>query len=243
MIFSVDIGNTFIKIGGFEDNVLVFFAERLALDQLIFLCLKHKPTKIVVCDVAQKATNFIEALANASPALSKNILQLTWQTPLPIKNLYETPQTLGMDRLAAVLGAWRLYPNQPCLVIDAGSCVTYDLLTQDSQYAGGSISLGIRMRFRALHEFTAKLPLLEPTPVEVDLVGKNTNSALQSGVIRGFCFEMQGIIAEYQRRFEDLQIILCGGDANFLHFHLNLPEIEVRQTLLLEGLAVVAVES
>lgn len=234
MNLCIDIGNSFIKIAIFEDKNLVLFQERLEYQDITKICETYPIHKIMICDVANKIDILLDYIS-----ISKNISieKLNFQTPLPITNLYETPQTLGMDRLAAVLGAYSLFRGQNCMIIDAGSCITYDFLSATGEYYGGSISLGLKMRFRALHEFTAKLPLLSPSnAIEIVEIGKTTEEAIQSGVIHGFLYEIDAIIANFNNKYTDeTQILLCGGDADFLHKRLKA-KTQVLPTLLLSGL-------
>jgi len=155
-----------------------------------------------------------------NPALYTALfLELTWiildnQTPLPIKNNYQTPETLGKDRLAAVTGAYQLYPGQNVLVIDAGTAVTYDFINHKGEYAGGSISPGLTMRFRALHTFTTRLPLLQAEEISY-LTGCNTRESILSGVMNGLRIEIDGIIDQYSILWPSFQVILTGGDAKY----------------------------
>ncbi|RMG23737.1 MAG: type III pantothenate kinase [Bacteroidetes bacterium] len=142
-------------------------------------------------------------------------------TPLPISSAYQTPESLGIDRLVAVVAAKAHYPSQPVLVIDAGTALTFDVATAAGRYLGGSIAPGIRMRFRALHTFTAKLPLIE----EIDafsLIGNSTRSCILSGVLGGIVAEVEAICGQYQARFgHELKIGLTGGDMEFFENHLK----------------------
>lgn len=142
--------------------------------------------------------------------LKKNPLLLNRITPLPIANLYECPETLGNDRIAAVVGAATQFPKSNVLVIDAGTCITLDLLTIEG-YQGGSIAPGVQMRLQALHQQTERLPLVELNG-EVDIIGKNTIQSIQSGVINGVLAEVDGMIDRYQSQFSDLKVLLTGGD-------------------------------
>jgi type III pantothenate kinase len=181
-----------------------------------------------------KSDSETKEIATDSKAIS--VVVLSENTPLPIQNNYKTPKTLGKDRLAAVIGAYFLEKEvsqktnkQPTLVIDAGTCITFDFIDTDSNqingvYQGGSISLGLQMRFKALNHFTAKLPLLAsnenlPTPI-----GQSTQEAMQSGVQFGLISEIKGIIDFYQNQIntnenntnKELNIVVCGGDAQIL---------------------------
>jgi type III pantothenate kinase len=163
-----------------------------------------------------------------------NVFVLDHQLPVPLLNEYETPQTLGKDRLAAVAGASATHPDKDCLVIDMGTCITYDCIRADRHYLGGSISPGLRMRFKALHTFTARLPLLEPA-ADARLIGKNTHDAILSGVINGIVAEIEGIISKYQTIFPKIDVIFCGGDANFFESKIK-QRIFVIPELVLIGL-------
>ena len=172
MNLAIDAGNTFIKAGFFEAGKLV---EKLVLtptDDLGFLQTKYQPHHVIFSSVSKSASELLGYQF-------KNVLSLDYKTPVPITNLYETPETLGMDRLAEVIGAKVLFPSDACLVIAAGTAITYDFIDEHNNYQGGSISPGIAMRFKALHTFTQKLPLVEKKD-EFVLTGKNTEDAIRS---------------------------------------------------------------
>jgi type III pantothenate kinase len=140
-------------------------------------------------------------------------------TPLPIKNNYATPKSLGKDRLAAAVGAWSLFPNQNSLSIDVGTAIKFDLINQASEYIGGSISPGISLRFQSLHNFTAKLPLVQYKNSH-PLIGFDTETSILSGVLNGINSEIDGLIELYKVQYPDLKIILSGGDS--IYFENNL---------------------
>lgn len=156
------------------------------------------------------------------------------ETAIPIKNAYKTPITLGKDRIAAAIGAFKKFPNQNVLIIDAGSSITYEILTQDAEYLGGAISLGIQLRAKALNHFTDQLPLVEPR-LQVKLVGDDTESCLQSGIVNGAIAELSAMIQGYENQFSDLKIILTGGDAIYFEKSLKY-NIFASENLVLEGL-------
>lgn len=164
---------------------------------------------------------------------------LTHQSRLPIAIDYDTPSTLGMDRIAAVVGARQLCPSSPLLVVDAGSCITIDLLDDNNCYQGGAILPGLRMKFRALHEFTAALPDITLTPDELNgstpqqLTGKSTRGSITSGVCNATLFEIQGFIAEYNRAFPSLKLFLTGGDADFFANQLFFPKFATPDLLMI----------
>jgi type III pantothenate kinase len=168
----------------------------------------------------------------AIQARKKFILRHT--LPLPITNHYATPATLGVDRLAGACGARQMFPGSNCLVIDAGTCITYDFLDAGGSYLGGGISPGLHMRFQAVHTFTKKLPLVQAVD-NINLIGNSTEQCIQSGVIHGVLEEVQGIIRQYREKFEDLKVILCGGDTHFFENQLKASIFAVPE-LVLSGL-------
>jgi type III pantothenate kinase len=135
--------------------------------------------------------------------------------PFPFINRYETPKTLGIDRLVLATGATLRFPKQNRLVIDAGTCVTYDFIDENNNYLGGAISPGLRLRYEALHNYTAKLPLLTLENPE-HLIGKSTSESIHSGVVNGLIFEIDSFIADYKALYSNFIIILTGGDTEFL---------------------------
>jgi len=155
--------------------------------------------------------------------LSENFdcfIELDHQTELPIENLYETPETLGKDRLAAAVGANELFPDQNLLIIDAGTAITYDLVSEKNQFVGGNISPGLQMRFNALNHFTGKLPLVNYSD-EFQPIGKNTTDAIRAGVQNGILYEIERTIDLFNRNYQNLQIVMTGGDSIFFDKKLN----------------------
>jgi type III pantothenate kinase len=172
------------------------------------------------------ADNFIissvtaEAEVVSKGSKAKNKFILSHMLPLPIKILYATPQTLGVDRIAGSCGALQLFPGKNTLVIDAGTCITYDFTDSSKQYYGGGISPGLKMRFQAVHTFTARLPLVSPVE-NPELIGNSTETSIQSGIVNGTVAEIDGIIDRYRQKYPDLQVILCGGDGPFFENKLK----------------------
>lgn len=230
--FAIDIGNTFCKIGFFENDILTEVRNHLRIGEARTIIETYEPQSIAIVDVTDQALLLCQNLS-----FSPKILHLQHTTPLPIRNLYGTPETLGMDRLAAVLGARSLRPSENHLVIDAGTCITYDFITQNGDYQGGSISLGLQMRLKALAHFTQKLPLVDFSfeQEKPNLVGKTTQTAILSGVINGLLAEIEGVMSQYEQQFGTFQTWFCGGDATFLAKNIK-KTIQIRPTLLLEGL-------
>lgn len=169
--------------------------------------------------------------------LSQNFqlfIELDQHTPLPIENLYKTPETLGKDRIAAAVGANELFPGQNVLIIDAGTAITYDVVSEKNEFLGGNISPGLQMRFKALNQFTGKLPLINYSD-EFQLIGRNTEDAIRAGVQNGILYEIERTIETFNRNYENLQIVMTGGDSIFFDKKLNY-SIFVHFNLTLIGL-------
>lgn len=163
-----------------------------------------------------------------------NFIEIERDFLFPFINKYSTPDTLGIDRMVLVSGASILYPQKNVLIIDAGTCITYDLITDTNEYYGGAISPGITIRYKSLNNYTAKLPLLEKeTPNSY--LGNSTKNAIHSGIVNGVLYEIEGFISQYQVNFQDLTIILTGGDADFLAKSLK-STIFANSNFLLESL-------
>jgi len=227
----LDIGNTRTKIGVFSGHRLL---KKMIWNQWT---LRHVKELIEQKNINRVALSSVSDPKKSADNFFKKhfyYINLNANTALPIKNHYKTPQTLGKDRLAAVVGAFAEYPNQHNLVIDAGTCIKYDLITADGDYYGGSISPGIEMRLKAMHHFTAKLPLVKRGNLRT-LVGKNTKTALQTGGQLGAIAEAIGFISWYKEKYGQINVILTGGDANFFAKKLKTP-IFVNQNLVLTGL-------
>lgn len=164
------------------------------------------------------------------------VLNLTHKTTLPINLAYQSPETLGKDRMAAVVGAYHQFSNQHLLVIDAGSCVTYDFLTERKEYLGGAISPGVQMRLRSMNDFTSKLPLISWEGGErPQNIGRTTITSMLSGVVNGLIAEMNGFILNYEKQYPELKIVITGGDANFFEKELK-NGIFADPNLVLKGL-------
>ena len=235
---AVDIGNTQVKLGLFDGSVL---KEQV-------LCTDEHEIPLLV------QTEAVEAMILSSVArppdeqtlwnqLSIPVLRLTGETPLPFVNTYTTPATLGTDRIAAVAGAHSRYPHQNTLVIDAGTCITYDIIDWQARYRGGVITPGLRMRLQAMHTFTARLPLVELVATEVseatagELTARSTAEGLRSGAVRGTAAEISQMIRMYADKFSDLRVVMCGGDASYLLTYIRQDHsVTVVPELILIGL-------
>lgn len=233
----IDIGNSRVKYGVFINDELVGEAVTKGLQEgdILRLATNHHVENIIYSTVATAPhTDWIEKMQR-----HYYVLELCAETPLPIVNAYATPTTLGKDRLAAVVAAWYLYPNRTCLVIDAGTCMTLDVLQVDPQngqglYLGGNISPGIQMRLQAMHQFTARLPRVEPAILAKDY-GDSTTRALQNGGVLGATLEIEGLAARLERSWPNLVVVLTGGDAEMLAKRTNC-KIFVHSNLVLLGL-------
>jgi type III pantothenate kinase len=193
--------------------------------------------QLLMAKSVQNAIVSSVSVANTEISRELNFLQsllfLDYNTPLPIKNNYETPTTLGYDRIAAGVGANLRYPSQNCLVIDIGTAIKYDLVSAENAFEGGIISPGRRMRFNALHTFTKKLPLLDTVEIP-ELIGHSTESCMKSGVMNGITAEINGIIDEYLKKLK-LTVLICGGDAPYFETKIKYPTFAA-PNLVLEGL-------
>lgn len=208
----VDIGNSATKIAVFNSHELLFKDNSKAFSTADFKQLKQKfQIKNLIISSVKKEISLDENLLKTD----FNYIRFSHTSAIPIKNDYQSPSTLGLDRLAAVIGAYQLFPNQSVLVIDAGTCITYEHLASDGTYLGGSISPGLSMRLNAMHHFTSKLPQVYFEEDFGKNLGKNTKEAMLSGVLNGIAYEAEGFIKQQWKEKEGLKIILCGGDAAF----------------------------
>jgi type III pantothenate kinase len=224
---AIDLGNTFAKIGFFDENNLIEVKKGLSINELEAIIALKNVKYLIVSSV----TRGQDELENIFKNYNFNKVFLNPATPIPIKKNYETPQTLGSDRLAAAVGANFMFPEQNCLIIDMGTAIKYDYVSADGTFQGGIISLGMRIRFEALHTFTKRLPLVEAHEIP-DLIGKSTISCIQSGVVNGIIAEVNGMIENYQK-LGNCQVILCGGDAPFFESRIKKPTFALSNLVLI----------
>lgn len=229
----IDIGNTRTKLALFNQHDLMFNVpvEHLTVNHIQMLKYEHVQMNKAILSSTRKVD---EQLVQFLRENFEQFIELDHTTRLPIANLYETPETLGKDRLAAAIGANELFPDQNILVIDAGTAITYDLVSANNQYLGGNISPGLQMRFKALNEFTGKLPLVESSNYYSE-IGKNTTEAIRAGVQNGILFEIERTIELFANNYPDLRVILTGGDSVFIDQLLN-EDVLVHLNLTLIGL-------
>jgi len=213
----VDIGNSRTKVAIFDDNKLIKneVAEHLNAGQLRDYLKEGTIQQSIISSVKDEIEDLEDVLIGQT-----DYIRFSAKLNSGINNYYKSPETLGLDRLAVVIGAMALYPRKNCLVIDLGSCITYDAVDKNGVYKGGSISPGLNMRLRAMHELTGRLPLISLADFD-GLEGNNTQTSMLSGVVNGTFSEISGFIERYKEQYSELQVILCGGDANFFDTRLK----------------------
>ena len=207
----LDFGNTRIKAACFEDGKLAdvrFFDNPDALlKETLFI---GACEKIILSSVTNDHVSFLEEWQSLKP-----ITVFNNDLKLPLKNRYKSPETLGSDRLLASVGAYAEFPDKSVLTIDFGTCIKYNFTNSANEFLGGAISPGIRMRYKALHEFTEKLPLQDTNFYFDELIGTDTAGSLHSGVITATLEEVKGMMAQYRLKFPGLVTVFTGGDYEF----------------------------
>jgi type III pantothenate kinase len=228
MIVAIDSGNTTSKVGVFKHGAIKKTYEKSSYPEIIRLVLALNPDQIIVGSVNFPLSDFSRDLPGSKLFLFDR------HTPIPLRNLYKTPDTLGVDRLALAAGGWTEFPGRNLLIIDAGTCITYDFVNEHGDYLGGGISPGLQLRLRSLHDYTAKLPLvkLKENP---PLIGSNTEDSVLSGIVYGTLAEISGIIDHYSKEFKDIQVIFSGGNVKFFESRLK-GRIFALPNLVLKGL-------
>ena len=229
MNICIDIGNTNSKLGIFDGSQLIDEKPNLSDRAIIKFLNDVRPQAILISSVHKGIGKIVDRCRRISTTIV-----LDHQTPLPVKINYQTPATLGVDRIAAAVGAAALYKGENNLVIDIGTCITYDLVDGSGVYHGGGISPGVEMRLKAMHKFTSGLPLVAAKGMP-DLIGKTTRECMLSGVFHGTAAELEGIIWRYRQFFDQLNIIICGGAANFFESKIK-DDIFAIPNLVLVGL-------
>ncbi len=219
MKLIIDIGNTRTKLAVFWGNETkeIFFTENLSVKLLTKIVEKYPAIGSAI----------LSSVKDYSPEVDTFLrdrfyfLKLDNKTPLPVKILYKSPQTLGKDRMAIAAASQTLFAGENVLAIDAGTTITYDFVNEKGEYPGGSISPGIQMRLKALHAYTGKLPLVDSLISNIDLVGNNTQSSILSGVLNGVIAEVDGIISAYRAHYPQLKVVLSGGDEKYFDKRLK----------------------
>ncbi|RMF24376.1 MAG: type III pantothenate kinase [Bacteroidetes bacterium] len=231
MNIALDVGNTQIKAARFDGDALEDFQQvgRGDWSRLQNWLYNHRGGKLLLSRVGA-----LEAEQEQWLEASFELLRLDHRTPLPIENRYATPETLGADRLAAAVGAWARFPRHNCLVVDAGTCLTFEVIQAGGIYLGGNIAPGLDMRLEAMHRLTAGLPRA-PKTLPAHPIGHSTLTALQNGALRGALGEVETFIRWCETEFGSVNVLLTGGDAEFFAKNLKT-RIFVCPNLVLEGL-------
>lgn len=233
MILAIDVGNSRIKAAVFENSKLVehFVFVKDNLENSLSIIIKK------FCSITDLVLSSVGNVEIESFLKYQNILKVHFinhQTAFPFNNLYQTPLTLGIDRMVLSAGAVLQYPKKNRLVIDAGTCITYDFIDEFDNYHGGAISPGLQLRYKALNDYTARLPLLALDNPE-NFIGSSTNAAIHAGVVNGLVYEMDGFIEDFEKKHSNFIIILTGGDTDFLAKRLK-NTIFANSNFLLESL-------
>jgi len=231
MNLIIDIGNTNTKFAVFDgsDKKTVFRSKEFSCEKLEKKLAHFKIEKAIISSVRNTPEYIFDLLTVNIP----KVHILTSKSKLPFKIDYETPDTLGPDRIAAVAGAFNVFPGENVLVIDAGTALTFEFLTKNI-YKGGNISPGLQMRFRALHKFTGKLPLISATE-KYTFPGRNTSDAIAAGVITGVTYEINEYIRTFEKKHAQFKVILTGGDGGYLKDKIDYP-VTYLPDIVIDGL-------
>ncbi len=229
----IDLGNTLAKAAVYEGNDLIS-REQFSTDTVLvdWLLSQRRIKRAIIGSVRPIPKDVMNLFSE-----NKGFIVLGHETPLPFQLAYKSPHTLGRDRIAAVAAAFHRFPGQNVLVIDMGTCITFDLIDSEGIYRGGAISPGVGMRFKAMNRFTASLPLVEASE-SVPLIGDTTAGSLQSGVMHGVQAEISGIISAYEGIYKELTVLIGGGDNKYFDKRFK-NNIFAASNLVLEGLKVI----
>ncbi|MFI5162399.1 MAG: type III pantothenate kinase [Sphingobacteriales bacterium] len=233
----IDIGNTLTKVAVFKQDELLHAEQYPAAnaETLLQLIAKYNLGRGIISSVRQETEDWREAVGQKI-----DLKYFVTDMATGINILYKTPETLGVDRVAAVIGAYRLHPGESSLVIGGGTAITYDWVDAEGNYFGGSISPGLNMRYKALNYYTCALPLVTADEKFGEHYGDDTTTAILSGVQNGIKYELTGFIQSYMARSAELNIILSGGDSIFFDTLLKnsifAPYVKNEPYLVLKGL-------
>jgi len=221
MIFiCIDWGNTLVKAAIMDEPekmlAMETFAPEDALSRIQNLVDTYSPKASIFCSVVANSGTDVKALLTER----SHFFELGPKTSLPIMNAYHSPDTLGMDRVAAVAGAHATHPEKNNLVIALGTCVTYNFITKNAAFRGGAISPGVQMRLDAMHHYTDGLPQVSREG-DTLLLGYDTATCMRSGVIFGMAAEIDGMIGLFSKEYGDFNAVLTGGDAPLLARHIK----------------------
>lgn len=227
----IDTGNTRTKLAVFNNDVLVSLIKVKNTSIVKELKSIFKKESILLSIISSVA--IIDKEVSSYLEKKTRLITLNNTTKIPFNNLYKTPKTLGVDRIALMAAAQKKFPKNNVLVIDTGTCITYDFLNSKNNYFGGAIAPGLNMKYKAMHQFTANLPLLKPKTLIK--LGDSTKNAMHQGVINGTVFEIEGVINYYKENNDNLTVVLTRGDTIFLAKLLK-SSIFANPNFLLEGL-------
>ena len=235
-ILAIDSGNSKIKSAVFDGDEIIYKSAVELSDyepEIAKILKTYEIEKAAICDVSQ---NYGTIRYNINQLTNREVpvMMINYKLNFPFKSEYNPIIRLGNDRLAALTGAYYLYPGENILIIDYGTAITYDLLTSDGIHRGGNISPGINMRFMALDIFTSGLPLVEFNPSVTDF-GINTENAINNGVVKGIIYETEGYIKEYSEKYPSLRVVITGGISEYLHNSINYPTF-ANSNLVLYGI-------
>jgi type III pantothenate kinase len=225
----IDAGNSRTKAAVFRSELLLEDAVIHSPADLLTLTNKYPVEAVMIAEVGVTLPLWKDLIKSF-----EKVLFLNADTKLPFSNCYKTPATLGVDRIAGVAGAQHFFPKQNCLVIDAGTCITYDFIDAEEKYQGGSITPGLKMRLQAMHEFTGRLPQVNYRE-ELALIGQTTENAMLTGVFQGIIGEINHFVERYSATYGSIQTLICGGDAELFGKHLK-SSIFAAPQLVLVGL-------
>lgn len=233
MLLAIDVGNTRIKAAVFEEYSLkkCYILEKESFKKELKNIFKKHTT---ISDLWVSAVSDVQKTAFSGLPEGVKIHFITHLDAFPFQNRYATPSTLGLDRMVLAAGAVLLYPNKNRLIIDAGTCITFDIIDASDDYLGGAIAPGLTLRYESLHQYTSKLPLLSLNMPE-NYIGNSTKQSIHSGVVYGVLNEIEGYISKFCSDYENFTIILTGGDADFLAKRLK-STIFANSNFLLESL-------
>ncbi len=241
MNLITDIGNSFTKLAVFDKNILInkrsFKNEKSekTSEEIVKLKQQYPEIKNFILSSVKKED---QKLRNLIRDLFQNYIFFNDETPVPINNLYETPKTLGKDRLAGIIAAGNIFPNRNVLVFDAGTALTVDFMNAGKEYLGGSIAPGLEMRYKALNHFTDKLPKIEISEDFENILGQNTKDSIHSGVQNGILYEIEGCINRFSEKYTNLKVTFTGGDTFFFERRLK-KQIFAEPNLVLIGLNII----
>lgn len=228
----IDWGNSRLKAGIFKEDKLekeFNFSHEEGMDGLLELALAYKPSAAILSSVVQLPEGFTDELSG-----QMKFIHLSSQTALPFMNAYQSPKTLGADRLALIAGVQALYPNQTSLVISVGTAITYNFLQNGRIFRGGNITPGVALRLQSLQEHTALLPLVSETG-ESSLLGFDTESGIRAGILWGIAAEIEGMLNFYKEQYSCFNAVLTGGDLS-LFANKFKSRIFADSQILLKGL-------